>query len=343
MNTGQGVGDDLLKKVVSTILTVSIFIVLTGRKSFIVDKPIISSRTEYLQSKAPSESGYIYYSTGNNIVRIKSGDKTEEAFTDFFADFLFTVEDWVYYYDYRNDGATYNEPILHRRKEDSSLDETVIETPVKSVSYYNKCIYYMPGQQFTYGLYRANPDGSQQSQITDESISRYYFEENYIYVLNSSNDLIRMNHNGDSRKQLIDGAEYSAIGITDVYFDKNHIYFLADLPDNWLDNRYIFRIDKNGSDLQQLTDKSVGNFILSGRYIYFIAGETSISNQYLYKMSVNGGKTKKISRRKLPDYSTFLEYDGVYVYTEFVDLISKWNSSDESFESASFYKIKCDK
>ena len=110
-----------------------------------------------------------------------------------------------------------------------------------------------------------------------------------------------------------------------------------------MDSSYIFRINKNVSNLQQLTDKFVGNFIISGRYIYFIAGETSISNQYLYKMSVNGGKTKKISRRKLPDYSTFLEYDGVYVYTEFVDLISKWNSSDESFESASFYKIKCDK
>ena len=131
-----------MKKVVSTILTVSIFIILTGCKSFIVDKPIISSRTEYLQSKTPSESGYIYYSTGNNIVQVKSGDKTEEAFTDFFSYFLFTVDDWVYYYDYRNDGATYKEPILHRRKEDSSLDETVIKTPVKSVSYYNKYIYY---------------------------------------------------------------------------------------------------------------------------------------------------------------------------------------------------------
>ena len=85
-----------------------------------------------------------------------------------------------------------------------------------------------------------------------------------------------MNHNGDSRKQLIDGAEYSAIGITDVYFDKNHIYFLADLPDNWLDNRYIFRIDKNGSNMLQLTDKSVGNFILSGRYISLILGNMTM-------------------------------------------------------------------
>ena len=68
MNTGQRGGDDLLKKVISTILILSIFITLTGCKSFIVDKPIISSRTEYLQSKTPSESGYIYYSTGNNIV-----------------------------------------------------------------------------------------------------------------------------------------------------------------------------------------------------------------------------------------------------------------------------------
>ena len=205
-----------MKRTVSVILAVLPIMFFISCQASYVDRPIQSSRKEFLQSKTPSENGYIYYSTGNNIARIKSGEKNEEDFTDFFADYLFTVGEWVYYFDYRHDGATYSEPILHRRKEDGSLDETVIDTPVKSVSYHDGYIYYMPGEKFTYGLYRANPDGSQPVQISDESLNRYYFEDGCLYLLNSSSDIIRINYDGGSRKQIIGGERYSAVGITDV-------------------------------------------------------------------------------------------------------------------------------
>lgn len=329
-----------MKKVLCIILAVSSILFTTCCEISDVDRPIKSSRKEFLQSKAPSESGYIYYSTGNNIVRIKSGDENEEDFTDFFADYLFIVGEWVYYYDYRNDGATYTEPILHRRKEDGSLDEAVIDTPVKSVSYHDGYIYYMPGEKFTYGLYRANPDGSQPVQISDESLNCYYFEDDCLYLLNSSSDIIRMDYEGGSRKLIIGGEKYSAIGISDVFFDQSYIYYIGDLLGNWLNNRYIFRTDKDGQHEKQLTELSVDNFILSGRYIYFIGGKTSISDQFLYKMPVSGGEPKKISHRKLPDYDSFMGYDGEDIYIKFVDVLSGRN---DGFESATFYKIKCDR
>ena len=198
----------------------------------------------------------------------------------------------------------------------------------------------MPGEKFTYGLYRANPDGSQPVQISDELLKRYYFEDDCLYLLNSSSDIIRMNYDGASRKQIIGGEKYSAVGISNVFWDQSYIYFIGDLPGDWLDNSYIFRTDKDGFDEIQLTDKSVSNFILSGRYIYFIGGETSISDQYLYKMLVGGGKTKKISHRKLPDYDSFMGYDGENIYIKFVDVLSGGN---DGFESSAFYKIKCDR
>lgn len=125
-----------------------------------------------------------------------------------------------------------------------------------------------------------------------------------------------------------------------MFFDQSHIYFIGDLQGNWLNNRYIFRTDKEGQNEKQLTELSVADFILSGRYIYFIGGETSISSQYLYKMSINGGKAKKISHKKVPEYDSFFGYDGENIFIKFVDT---WSGGNDGFESAAFYKIKCDK
>ena len=60
---------------------------LVGCQNAFVNVPVKSSRTEWLLKCQPSAQGYIYYSDGNSVRRMKPDGSGEEAFTDFYSQY----------------------------------------------------------------------------------------------------------------------------------------------------------------------------------------------------------------------------------------------------------------
>lgn len=341
-----------MKKLYFLLAILFLCVTLAGCDAELTDIPVKSSQRELTLSGEPSTQGCIYYSDGNSVRRIKSSGFGDKPFTDFYSVYLFVIDDWVYYYDRENhpehpDPYYGTCPIIHRRKEDGTQDEQISEIPVSRATCKDGYIYYTPYYgssdcNYGYGLYRMNADGSDSVQIIPDSINTYYFDGGYIYIELAGSSIIRTNMDGGERTDIMNGYEYSAIGISDMVFDDEYIYFLADLPGEYLDNRYLYRTKKDGSEKQQLTDISTNDFALSGDYIYFIGSEDTISDRYLYKMTADGGEPHRIGLRNVSYDQDYLEYDGEYIY---VHLSSgyKYDPVGGSYETSRLYKIHCDR
>lgn len=339
-----------MKKFFALITVILLILSISGCSDRSVDKPVKSSKQELRLSAQPSAQGYIYYSDGNSVRRVKSDGSGDEAFTDFYSTFLFVTDGWVYYTDNENhpEYPDYHlsAPVIHRRKEDGTADERISPVPASDISYNDGYIYYTPyygpdGYTYGTGLRRIKPDGSDESTIYPDSINSYYFDGGYIYIGIAGGDIIRVTMDGSDATDIIDASEYSALGIFDVIFDDEYIYYNADLFGEYLDNRYLYRIKKDGSEKTQLTDMPTNDFIVSGKYIYFIGSKSTTSDRYLYKITVDGKNLTRIGKKVSYD-NDYLRYDGTHIYVYFVDGMD-YTESFGFHETSSLYKIKCDR
>ncbi len=335
-------------RIAAIFLAVAI-IGLSGCGGKAVDRPIGSSVLEQRLSAKPSPQGWIYYSDGNSVRRVKADGSDDQAFTDFFSSFLFVADEWVYYTDRENypEYPDYylSAPIIHRRTEDGLIDERISSVPASHVSYYDGYIYFTPyygkeGYAYGTGLRRMAPDGSDEFIIYPNNINSYYFDSGYIYIKIAGDDIIRVNTDGTEPIEIIDGAEYSGLGIFDVIFDERYIYYIADLPGDHLDNKYLYRAKKDGSELTRLTKMSTDDFIVSGNYIYFIAGKDTLSNRHLYRIRIDGTGKKRIGRRKVSESRNYLSFDGIYLYVYFVT-DTKYDSMSGTYDISKLFKIRC--
>lgn len=319
---------------------------LVGCQSAFVNVPVKSSRTEWLLNCQPSAQGYIYYSDGNSVRRMKPDGSGDEAFTDFFSEYWFTVDDWVYY----TDRCHYPEftdndiqaPVLHRRKEDGTQDTRVAELPIAAATCESCCLYYQPDSHYGSGLYRTRPNGSEAQQIYDEPINRFYFDGGCLYILDPYG-LLRLSTDGSTRERIIDSSEYSAVGISDISFDDKCIYYLADLPGDWLNNQYLYRVNKDGSQKVQLTQTTTRAYAVSGDSVYFVGGDSSVSDQHLYRLTKTDHQAAMVSWRRVDSDRDSLLYDGTFLYVYFIDGTEHDDCMGDSWETSHLYKIKCDK
>ena len=294
----------------------------------------------------PSAQGYIYYSDGNSVRRMKPDGSGEEAFTDFYSQYWFTVDDWVYYTDrchYPEFTDNYIQaPVLHRRKEDGTQDTRVAELPIAAATCESGCLYCQPDSHYGSGLYRTRPNGSEAQQIYDEPINRFYFDGGCLYILDPYG-LLRLSTDGSTRERIIDSSEYSAVGISDISFDDKCIYYLADLPGDWLNNQYLYRVNKDGSQKAQLTQTTTRAYAVSGDSVYFVGGDSAVSDQHLYRLTKTDHRAAMVSWRRVDSDRDSLLYDGTFLYVYFIDGTEHDDCMGDSWETSHLYKIKCDK
>ncbi len=258
----------------------------------------------------------------------------------------FTVDDWVYYTDrchYPEFTDNYIQaPVLHRRKEDGTQDTRVAELPIAAATCESGCLYCQPDSHYGSGLYRTRPNGSEAQQIYDEPINRFYFDGGCLYILDPYG-LLRLSTDGSTRERIIDSSEYSAVGISDISFDDKCIYYLADLPGDWLNNQYLYRVNKDGSQKAQLTQTTTRAYAVSGDSVYFVGGDSAVSDQHLYRLTKTDHRAAMVSWRRVDSDRDSLLYDGTFLYVYFIDGTEHDDCMGDSWETSHLYKIKCDK
>ncbi len=311
-------------------------------------RPVKISEMQLILSGETSALGYIYYSDGNSVRRVKEDGTGDEAFTDFYSTFWFVYDGWVYYTDRENHPEfpnTYKTaPILHRRREDGTNDQCVGSTPAKLITCHDGYIYYIPyyvSSEYDYGdgLYRIDPDGSNEVTLYPDGVNGYYFDGGYIYYEIAGSDVKRMDMDGKHKTNIFYAHEYSGMGIlSDLAFDSEYIYYTADLPGDYLNNTYLYRVKKDGAKKMLITQICTKDFVLMNDTIYFTGGRTSISDLYLYKMKPDGSEVETVSKKLVSSDAYYLQADDQHVYVHLIDDYS-YDPVGGLFERSSLYRI----
>ncbi|MDR1002004.1 MAG: DUF5050 domain-containing protein [Oscillospiraceae bacterium] len=319
-----------------------LFLALAGLVSFLIiyqhsdkiDRVRKSSATEYTLSATPSKQGWIYYSNGNSVRKVKPNGSEDQKFTDFYSDFLFTVDDWVYYLDYTHNPEfpmkhvdMYNEPVLYIIKEDRTQKTQLCNIPVnyideRSIICSDGWIYFSPAESYGRGLYRVKTDGSQLHKLTDEYVSRFDISDGKIYLLSGGliGGINRINLDGSNFESVTDDIAHS-LKVHDGF-----VYYTAE-------KHVLCRIKSDRSaEKELLTDFYIKDFFVGENYIYCLLIDdltVPIYDQraYLYRMNFDGTNLQKLSKKEAGNY---FWYDDLYLYFRLVE-------RDERYDGDFYY------
>lgn len=191
-----------------------------------------------------------------------------------------------------------------RMKTDGSNKQLICDDYASAFVIEDNWIYYInPSDK--YALYRVKTDGSNKQLICEDNVSVFDIEDNWIYYCNSSGRaaLYRIKPDGSDKQKIIDWLEYDNI----------------DVVDDWIYLGDLFRVKKDGTDLQQLDYETASGITVDEDWIYYRSYD-------MYRIKPDGSQ-----KQKLNDSQT-----GAYIIKD--DWIYYSNISD----GEKFYRMKKD-
>ena len=260
---------------------------------------------------AAKQGDWVYISSykGNGLWKMNLNDNKATQIIPNNVSFINIVGDWIYC-NLDSDGKTseFQNLGLHRIKTDGSIIEKLgKEGYVSYISVLGNWIYY---SDFRSRIpYRILLDGSKYEKLSDYGFANLNINSDGIYMTNDR--VRRMNLDGTNHKTLfnLENAFYAE----HIIADGNWVYMLRH---DWSDKTKhgLFKIKKDGTDLQRISGESVRSFNVKGDYVYY----TVYSEDKLYRIKGDGLEKKKISDQSplfitiIDDWIFYSEDDRIY-------------------------------
>lgn len=161
--------------------------------------------------------------------------------------------------------------------------------------YYAAC-YYPDENDFDYGLFSCNLDGSGKKKL--------YSNINQVYIFTIENDKIIFSDKEVIREMNLDGTGIREIyrsdekfGIRSINVDEDMVYFI--------DKRVIYRIKTDGTGLEKILEGyDPRNLHIVDDWIYFVTTsyENYVESHIYYRVPKNGGEVEKVVESTEIDY-----------------------------------------
>ena len=237
---------------------------------------------------------WVYYSSGNNIYRIRP-DGSERTLLSLWAGEFLVANDWIYHtsnYDlhkFRTDGTG------HKK-----ITDVVRDGPVAHSIYIAEgWLYYLEGWQQADGwhassLNKVSIDGGEVFEAVDlKGFPRNIcLVDNWLYYIE-----VGRSHGTTINKIKTDGSQsmvLKEINADEMVVVEEWIYFT-----NWDDNFSIYKIRTDGSELVKLNDDKSSNIIVFGDWVYYSVVQRddnfNIISEEIYQIRTDGSERLKFN------------------------------------------------
>ena len=209
---------------------------------------------------------------------------------------------WLYYNSLNEIGK------LCRMRFDGSEKATVDDHGALYVSMLDGWVYYI---NYERRICRSSPDGSVREYLSEFSAFYLNIVDGWLYFTKGEpgvsfleGGIWKMRPDGSDMEMLHEGFAQNLVA-----FD-GWLYFVAPRSDEGRSEKALFRLDLEGNSVQQLNE-SVYTYVVAGDWIFF----TSLAEQGLFKMKVDGSAVQKVSDANPIDMNAW----GDWIY--YVDMV----------------------
>jgi len=324
--------------ILGAILTIAIIALITlGRGSVMTAVTSMGKQTklsgEKIQSGLVVSLGdYIYFpnpSDNNKIYKVKADGTGKDKISNDSASYLVLADKWIYYAN-NSDGFK-----LYKIKVDGTGRAKITDDGVKYINVSVSGIYYSNIKDEG-KLYHVGFNGKGNKKISDESASYINVVGNSIIYRNGALKIVKINSDGTGRTVIQEEKVSFAKADNDgkiycgVQSDNRSIYsvnqnggpsakvfktstFYAEplrewiyFTDNEKDNHntyysYIYRVKKDGTDLQRLSVEAVEEFCIHKDIIVY---RQLGSNGNIYTMNLDGTQRKALNGKTVANSVT---------------------------------------
>lgn len=245
------------------------------------------------------QGSWIYYRNpkdGYKLYKIKKDGTQKTKITQFTADDINVVGDWLYYYSYQYDPAkmTKSDEGLHRIKTDGTQEKLLVQGCISQIYVVGDWIYYVlnepymtdeetPVQRETgYSIFKIKTDGTGKKLLKATYAGGFIVSDGWIYYhynKREANDsaLCKMTTDGLQDTRL---TNESTSGII-IY--NGWIYYNSSYEDYAL-----YKIRTDGTSKTKVMQGKCGIFNIYNDWIYFSVFDESTGNMPIYRIKPDG-------------------------------------------------------
>ncbi|MDX8363468.1 S-layer homology domain-containing protein [Cytobacillus sp. IB215316] len=176
----------------------------------------------------------------------------------------------------------------YKVKKDGSGLKKIIDESMYELYVQDESIFYISDVYDTAKIIKTDLEGNKK-EIIVESVHSFYVENNTIYFIKKHNDnsfgIYSIDTDGNDQKLLRDN-----IFATGVLSDEDYLYFQSD-------DEHIYRIKRDGSDLQKILDKPAHYFLFEDKIIFLEYFKNNNSQEIfnIYSSDKNGKDKTKLT------------------------------------------------
>ncbi len=227
---------------------------------------------------------WIFYSSSSEgLYKIKLDGSQKTKISDFYAEWLYVTEDWIYYAAWR-----YKSPI-YRMKHDGSANMTVTDDKCNYANVVGDYIYYLDESRT--GIYRINTDGTMKIKlVTYHNLYFLMYDNKRLYASNNHDNIVVFTEDGTRvSNHVAGGTQILPCNVQDgwlYYLEYDHskegVTYLCRAKTDLTEKSVIHIHGENGSDTNFFVQYNDG-------WVYFPEGES------LYRVNVKTHKVENLS------------------------------------------------
>ncbi len=224
------------------------------------EEEIVGSGNLVNRGLAAGDGEWLYYTSledqeESGIFKVRPNEEDLSKIVKDGADYLNVEGEWIYYRN-RDEGDR-----IYRIKTDGSSRERLSEYPVGKMWVQDERIYFQHEEDKT--LYGADLEVADVEQLTEEELSGFMLDDDWIYFYRQgseeTSEIYRLRPDGTQPTLL---KELPGIDSLNVYQD--HLYFCRAEGESG-----IYRMDKEGSGLEQLVETPSSYINVAGGSIFY--------------------------------------------------------------------------
>jgi hypothetical protein len=203
-----------------------------------------------------------------------------------------------------------NEGHLYRMKTDGTQESEICEDTPYYMNLHEGWIYFVNGSD-NRKIYRIKTDGTDRQLLNETSASNLIIYNGWMYFMDVTNPTDNENY-ARIFKAKLDGSEKEMISSTPAQnFNLDKAWiFFLSMKDNQL-----MKVRTNGSDEKKISDVPMMSFQISDNSGYYV----DIENRFLWKMTLEGKNAIKLSDKKVMAFNAGSEW---IFYTSIKDELS---------------------
>lgn len=227
---------------------------------------------------------WIFYSSySEGLFKIKLDGTQKTKISDFYAEWLYVTEDWIYYATWK-----YKSPI-YRMKHDGSANMTVTADKCNYANVVGDYIYYLDEDRT--GIYRVNTDGTMKIKlVTYHNLYFLMYDNKRLYASNNHDNIVVFTEDGTRLSNRVTGGnQILPCNVQDgwlYYLEFDHsnegATYLCRAKTDLTEKSVIHIHGENGSDTNFFVQYNDG-------WVYFPDGDL------LYRVNVKTHKVESLS------------------------------------------------